>query len=455
MELKLTTNTSEEIKTSTNKEIRLSPQFYNFTSYCKILDTVDMRTLSWKIEIDEAIRSLKQQGILEFILEEHKAQDLINFWFYLGRVSSIRQYKLLEVERVRGNSHKIRIEITRRILNGNSWSICYITNGNNLEQIRATENLVKNMKNIQLLVCGPKKLLLRILDSSQIIDDSEFKKTNLIAAKKNLLISNAKNENLLLLHDRYEIAPDFFESFKNFGYDFGIAVPNQIIKETNINYPGLLNSQEGNFGYIDSHIFEDSYFVNGGCIALKREIALNVKLNPFLSWGEQEDVEWSKRLRDSGEVFRITEAKIFTVNTPFSKISSIKMSKSIIPRKDLFSELRCLEVNEFSVFFSEFTNLLNNYRKVVKNKDFAELPVLLKRVNFSKRLSIGITPERFLFGFYFVNSFKPRKGRLKVGRLNLIFYALKYLGRIAKKSKFKAVLVLPASILDYIRFDRN
>lgn len=139
-----------------------------------------------------------------------------------------------------------------------------------------------------------------------------------ITKKKNLITKHAKYENIVYMHDYIVFHKDWYINFLNFGNDFKVCM-NQIVnldgtrfrdwtlwaesaEEIGIPNPYYL------IPYNIKNLSKLMYF-SGSYWVAKKEIMEEFPLNEDLLWGQSEDVEWSKRIREKYN-FSINENSI-------------------------------------------------------------------------------------------------------------------------------------------------
>lgn len=429
-----------------NTQLRMPLESYASAESCLVLDDVAMSNLNWKIVLDEAFRSIKANGSVEFNFTEFQRYDLRRMWTYLGRPTFNRKCELLEYGRVQGNKHRVKVSVKRVPKSSNTWSICYITDGRNVSQINATAEIIDQYKDIEILVSGPKDRMLNLHKKVCVLDDQGLPRDAMISLKKNMLIEQAKNENILLLHDRYLISEDFFSHFEEFGYDFDILVPKQIYFGTDIEFPGFLAEEDNQLLAVDQHIIRDDFTVNGGCIVIKRDLALATPLNAFLAWQEAEDFDWSLRLIQNGDLPRpIRNAVIFTVGTELSKTAKIKPLKFEVPKPDFFTELDCIIVAHPLIFFEHLPHLINSYSTRTKwagklafdSKHFGE--------SWNTKTRMHMTPLRYCFALTLALTLKVGRNPLQVSRRHSLLEFLRYTKELSEQDKKIFPLIAPLS----------
>ena len=203
-----------------------------------------------------------------------------------------------------------------------SWTIGIMSGGKNDSKITKCINNIKSLgiPNLQIIVCGKYRTAkdsdVLLLDDSELYRDIRIP----ISSKKNKVIEFAKYNNIALIHDRITFSRDWLKSFlltKNY-FDF-VSCPIISVsdKSLRVNDWCVYPSSELSFFYWPSYMSYKSrdkrIYMNGGLLIGKREYFKKVKFNEELFWGEQEDVDFSQRLRQNGYTLDMLEtAKVYS-----------------------------------------------------------------------------------------------------------------------------------------------
>ena len=118
-----------------DEHLRMPLTAYKSARFCLIQDLIEMSNLNWKIILDEAFRSIHSDGEVEFEIREFSRYDLRNLFIFLGAAANNRECELIRYARVKGNQHQIILKVLRVHPIDSAWSICYISDGENLKQI--------------------------------------------------------------------------------------------------------------------------------------------------------------------------------------------------------------------------------------------------------------------------------------------------------------------------------
>jgi hypothetical protein len=140
-------------------------------------------------------------------------------------------------------------------------------------------------------------------ENVRFIDFDESIKPLWITRKKNLLCQEAKYENVVLMHDYHVFDSSWYENFKVFGTDWDIcSCPQYLITGARNPMDWSLWDKPGH-GRAWSLDYNDwtqtrYMYISGGFFIVKKYVILKEPLNESLGWNEEEDVEWSLRVRD-------------------------------------------------------------------------------------------------------------------------------------------------------------
>jgi glycosyltransferase involved in cell wall biosynthesis len=137
----------------------------------------------------------------------------------------------------------------------------------------------------------------------RIIDFDENEKPKWITRKKNIIVQNARYDNVVLLHDYHVFDPGWYEAFKTFGIDWDIcSCPQYLITGSRNPMDWSLWDKPGHgrawsLNYNDWSQTQYMY-ISGGFFMVKRHVMIEEPLDESRGWNEEEDVEWSMRVRN-------------------------------------------------------------------------------------------------------------------------------------------------------------
>lgn len=154
-----------------------------------------------------------------------------------------------------------------------------------------------------LLVGGGDSTGLDIGDDVRQIDFDETIKDKWITRKKNIVAEEATYEFLVVMHDYHLFSDNWYTEFVKFGTDWDICeCPQYLITGSRNPMDWSLWDKPGH-GRAWSLAYSDwsqtqYMYISGAFFIVKRQVLLDEPLNENLVWNEEEDVEWSMRVRD-------------------------------------------------------------------------------------------------------------------------------------------------------------
>ncbi len=185
-----------------------------------------------------------------------------------------------------------------------------ITSGNNFQQIMKIIESIKNLsiKNYEILIIGGDNTY-ETEESVRYHPFNDELKKGWITKKKNIITKKAKYENIVYLHDYIIFDKNWYKGFLKFGNEYDIAMNKILNKDKkrfrdwtlwpeNENFIDDIVSQKLNclLPYNEDHLSNYMY-ISGTYWVAKKKVMEEFPLNEKLLWGEGEDVEWSKRVR--------------------------------------------------------------------------------------------------------------------------------------------------------------
>jgi len=137
----------------------------------------------------------------------------------------------------------------------------------------------------------------------RIIDFDENIKPRWITKKKNILCAESRYENIILMHDYHIFEPNWYIEFKSFGTEWDIcSCPQYLITGARNPMDWSLWDKPGH-GRAWSLDYSDwtqtqYMYISGGFFIVKKHVMLDEPLDETRGWNEEEDVEWSMRVRN-------------------------------------------------------------------------------------------------------------------------------------------------------------
>ena len=190
-----------------------------------------------------------------------------------------------------------------------------ITNKSEFELKTTIDSIqMQNIPNYEIIIVGGFGDFLS--DKINHIPFDEGLKNNWITKKKNLITENSKYENIVFMHDYLYLSEDWYQGQLKSGNDFDIRMDKIVNKDGSRfrdwclwpdnyydNDKSTENIIKGNalLPYNITNLTKFQY-ISGSYWVAKKSLMLNNPLNENLSWGESEDVEWSKRVRQKNRI---------------------------------------------------------------------------------------------------------------------------------------------------------
>jgi hypothetical protein len=141
-------------------------------------------------------------------------------------------------------------------------------------------------------------------DKAKCLDFNENIKPGWITKKKNILCSEAKYENIVLMHDYLIFHASWYDGFLKFGEKWDVAM-NVILNLDGSRFRdwclnpydvipprGPVQNREFFLPY-DEDCLSEKMYISGSYWVAKKDFMLKYPLNEDLVWGQSEDLEWS------------------------------------------------------------------------------------------------------------------------------------------------------------------
>ncbi|MBI2268238.1 MAG: hypothetical protein HYU80_02180 [Candidatus Blackburnbacteria bacterium] len=217
----------------------------------------------------------------------------------------------------------------------NKWTFGMITKGERNEWIEEIIQAIHKQKvpQYEIIVCGTyhgRKERNFIYIPFKERDDKGW-----ITKKKNLIVRQARYENLCILHDRIVLGDDWFKGVKKYGNCFELMCVKQTLRGSSlrtgdwITYGGSTLDMPYGISKLDYEDWDEYVYVGGMLTILKKHIALEAPWDETRYWGEFEDVELTFRQRDLGFLARFN---------PYSSVEALSWRFGDLPLKYYPSE---------------------------------------------------------------------------------------------------------------------
>ena len=170
--------------------------------------------------------------------------------------------------------------------------------------IDSIKNQKMNSKEYEIILVGDESLLRPFeKDNIKIIHFNEKIKDAWITKKKNLIAENAKFDKISMHHDYVALNDSWFENFQKFGNEWDVAMTRiENFDRTRfrdwVSWLDGLGDDVVQFMHYENKNETDKMYVSGSYFCVKTAFILNHPFDESLTWGQGEDVEWSKRVRN-------------------------------------------------------------------------------------------------------------------------------------------------------------
>ena len=190
----------------------------------------------------------------------------------------------------------------------NGLTIGVLTLGDRPEEL---SNLVKTARQyatvpIEFIIVSPSPI--ESIQGQPDVKEIQFSERDdfgWITRKKNLICEAATHSDIVVCHDRFEFTQHFFDAFKTWGTNYGIAAPRLVLPDGRrgldwgvVRGENLTWCQGGLISYRD---YSQYSYVPGGVTLIRKSFWEQFPWSEQLYWNEHEDVELSRRVQRSGE----------------------------------------------------------------------------------------------------------------------------------------------------------
>lgn len=186
------------------------------------------------------------------------------------------------------------------------WTFGIITGYQDIDRL---SEILDNIHSLQipeyevLVVGGGRGDYSHFDENVKFIDFDESIKPLWITKKKNLICEISQFENIVLMHDYHVFDKDWYEKFKEFGTDWDIcSCPQYLIngKRNPMDWSLWDKPDHGRAWGIEYDDWSQTQYmyISGGFFIVKKHVVLQEPLDELRGWNEEEDVEWSLRVRD-------------------------------------------------------------------------------------------------------------------------------------------------------------
>ena len=192
-------------------------------------------------------------------------------------------------------------------MNNKDWSFCITTGYESIEGLSQTIESIRslNIPNYEILFIGSTDKDISSISGNNIkhIDFDDSVKPRWITKKKNILAQLAAYHNLVMMHDYHVFDTNWYTSFINFTTEWDICSCQQLFingHRVPMDWSLWDKPGAGRAWALDYDNWDETHYMYlaGAFFIVKQHVLLEEPLNEDLLWNEEEDVEWSLRVRD-------------------------------------------------------------------------------------------------------------------------------------------------------------
>lgn len=191
-------------------------------------------------------------------------------------------------------------------MNDIRWTFGIVTGFEDRQRLDEIINSIRNLSIPEyeiLLIGGGGNEFSNSAEDLRVIDFDESQKSKWITRKKNILAAEAKYENIVLMHDYHVFDKDWYVNFKSFGTDWEICSCPQYLITGARNPMDWSLWDKPDHGRAWSLNYDDwsqtqYMYISGGFFIVKKHVLQEEPLDESRGWNEEEDVEWSMRVRN-------------------------------------------------------------------------------------------------------------------------------------------------------------
>lgn len=186
------------------------------------------------------------------------------------------------------------------------WTFAFITAYESRERLEEIFSSIRKLHipeyEILLVGGGPNFEKIDAPDVKQVWFNESIK-DKWITAKKNLIPYVALYDNIVVAHDYHVFDSNWYESFKAFGTDWDICECPQFLITGSRNPMDWSLWDKPGHGRAWSLDYNDwsqtqYMYISGGFFIVKRHVLLEEPFDEERVWNQEEDVEWSMRIRN-------------------------------------------------------------------------------------------------------------------------------------------------------------
>jgi hypothetical protein len=202
-----------------------------------------------------------------------------------------------------------------------TFGIC-VTNDNKIFHKQIIDSILKqNIPQVQIIFIGE----YYEENNVEFIAFNEDQKSGWITKKKNLITQFSKFDNIVYMHDYIKLNDDWYSGFKNFP-DFKVCMTRVENADGKRNLDWFINYEDLRLPNAEQLLpysytqYSKLMYMPGFYWIAKKSVMQEFPLNENLTWGQAEDIEWSRRVREKYD---------FSIN-PNSSVKFLKQKEYIL-----------------------------------------------------------------------------------------------------------------------------
>ena len=257
-----------------------------------------------------------------------------------------------------------------------SHSFCIITNGKRAELIRTVVRSIQaqNIAQYEIIIAGIHHAEPQIV----FIPAEDAANTGRLGAMRNLAVSRARFENIVMLDDDIILAPDWYKGFTAYTEPFDILTSQIRLPDGGRYYDhATTGGPKGHTFLAEDETDDYVYMTGGGGWVMKNHVAASVAWDPDRAFYQDEDVDFSRRCQASG--YKIAHNCAMTVYHADPTYTSI--GRSLRRRKDGRSHEWVLGEFDGMTTFAILKRVLKLRRSGQKTEaaDFVRMAILKRK----------------------------------------------------------------------------
>jgi len=230
--------------------------------------------------------------------------------------------KIIEKKKTRKGGQVVIKKIKKALKKGDSidkWSFGIITNGSKVDALeKQIDSIIAlGIPHFEIIICGPykpvgkRKKYVRVIPFNPPIA--------WITKKKNLIVKNAKYENLVITHNRFMFDRGWYKGMKKYGNYFEVL--SCMITTFSRRRAGdwltygvdISNRWLNRIGLLEYRDWDENLIINGSFYIIKKSVSQKCPWDESLIWGQREDDKISLEFHRNGIVPRFNiYSKVYT-----------------------------------------------------------------------------------------------------------------------------------------------